>query len=88
MSAAPITELPEILYVDRHPEAKKFGKQNIAVEPKEYKETNGGGGKPQTNRKTKHQKIKKSSNLCSYTGAFKTWSWCTVFQKHSLGKLL
>lgn len=60
MSAAPITELPEILYVDRHPEAKKFGKQNIAVEPKEYKETNGGGGKApnqQKNKTPKNQKI-------------------------------
>lgn len=41
-SAVSITELPEILYVDRHPEANKLGKRNVAVEPKEHKEKNMG----------------------------------------------
>lgn len=69
ISAVLITDVPEILYVDRHPQTKKFGKQNIAVEPEEHSETDMGGGKAQTKKKTT-KKI--YNNLCSYTGAFKT----------------
>lgn len=87
MSAVTITDFPEILYVGRHLQANKFGKQNIAVELKEHKETNVGGKKPkQKNPKTpKNKKIQQP--------LFLHWSLLNlklmyVIQKCNLGKLL
>lgn len=56
MSAVLTTDLPEILYVDRHSQASQLGKQNIVVDPKEQKETNMSGNKQTTKNKTNKQK--------------------------------